>query len=141
MTRLSISRKEWSRLVGTCNRRLPEEACGLIGCIERSDQMLLRAYPVENLYHSPIAFRISRSQIARTKQLMSRRGEKLWGIYHSHPMSLPALSTVDLRSASMPQLRGLSWIVYSPLFRTAHVYSHTDSNDLRRVRLALVRND
>jgi len=77
-----------------------EEICGLISA---RDGMARRALPVANVAARP-ACRYAMDpagQIAALRR-MREAGEELLAIYHSHPMSPAAPSTIDIAEAGYP---------------------------------------
>lgn len=77
------------------------EVCGLIG---RAGTGEMRAYAVENAAQTPeISFEMdARAQLDAMRE-MRRRGEALWGIYHSHPRTEAEPSARDLAMAAYPE--------------------------------------
>ncbi|MGE0372913.1 MAG: Mov34/MPN/PAD-1 family protein [Gammaproteobacteria bacterium] len=82
-------------------RALPgQEVCGLIGARDGAN---LRAIPVANAAPHP-EYRYAMDpagQIAALRQ-MREAGEELLAIYHSHPASPAAPSTIDIAEAGYP---------------------------------------
>ncbi len=84
------------------------EVCGLLG---GSEKRLLSYYPVANVDSSPgNRFQVSDESQIGVRQLMRSKGEELIAIYHSHPHSPAALSSLDVIYHQHP---GLLYIVGS----------------------------
>ena len=132
---LAISQAELRRLVALCERAAPEEACGLLGGVERAGRTALTVYPVENLLHSRTGFRISRRQVETTERAMRARGERLCGCYHSHPTAGPRPSARDKRHATRPDFW---WLIYSPRARSLRAF-FWDGRSFHQAPLRLTR--
>jgi proteasome lid subunit RPN8/RPN11 len=87
---------------------LPEEACGFLG--GRNGRIVV-VLPVENVEHSPVRFRMDPHGQLRGMQQLEAKGLDLLGIYHSHPLGPPGLSTTDIAEAAYPET---ALVVLSP---------------------------
>ncbi|MHB8836755.1 MAG: Mov34/MPN/PAD-1 family protein [Candidatus Methylomirabilia bacterium] len=82
-----------------CRRELPHEACGILG--GRAGRVE-SVHPVQNAYPSPSRFVMEPTGQFRVMDELSRAGQELVGIYHSHPGGLAAPSNIDLKEACWP---------------------------------------
>ena len=79
----------------------PSECCGLIGGYEEKAQTI---YPLRNVAANPlVAYEAAAADLFQAQRSMRERGERLLGIYHSHPRSTdPVPSETDVRMAYYP---------------------------------------
>jgi proteasome lid subunit RPN8/RPN11 len=85
---------------------LPHEACGLVaGQGHRSTWV----YPVENILHSPVRFRMDPQKQVMVLLEMERKDWDILAIYHSHPEGPEHPSTTDIAEASYPEAAYLIW--------------------------------
>lgn len=84
----------------------PEEACGILGgCAGQSYKVI----PVENVYHSPVRFRMEPQAQWNAFQCLEREQLELIGNYHSHPSGPGKPSLTDIRQAYYPEAFYLIW--------------------------------
>ncbi|MCA1592946.1 MAG: M67 family metallopeptidase [Acidobacteria bacterium] len=76
----------------------PSECCGEIGGRGVVAESL---YPMRNIADDPrVRFEAAHEDLTRAQRLMRERGERLQGIYHSHPAEAdPTPSATDIRVA------------------------------------------
>jgi proteasome lid subunit RPN8/RPN11 len=86
----------------------PEEACGLIGGVGGRAR---RVVTVENLYHSPVAYKMNEAAQVEAMMAFEREGWDLLAIFHSHPGGPPGPSQTDVREAYYPDSL---YIIISP---------------------------
>lgn len=96
---LTISSSLWQRLVADVQRRLPEEACGLLAGIENQ---VLEILPVENVYHSPSRYRMDPQGQLKAFNDIDKQNWDLLAIYHSHPDGPGFPSSTDINEAYYP---------------------------------------
>lgn len=84
----------------------PEEACGIIG--GRAGQANI-VIPIENMYHSPVRYRMEPQAQWNALQYLEREGLELMGIYHSHPSGPEEPSLSDVKQAYYPEAFYLIW--------------------------------
>jgi proteasome lid subunit RPN8/RPN11 len=83
-------------MVNHCLAEQPYEACGLLsGRYGRAETL----WKMVNMDRSPDSFSMDARQIQQVFQLISKRGEQLVGIYHSHPTAPPYPSREDIEYA------------------------------------------
>lgn len=80
----------------------PAECCGLVGGAE--DGRAKSVYRLRNVAsNSLVAYESAPEDLFAAQRIMRERGEKLLGIYHSHPRaSEPEPSATDVRLAYYP---------------------------------------
>lgn len=83
---------------------LPAEGCGLLAVLTLADPVaeVVRFYPGTNILDSPTRFTMHPAEVQAAFQDMDRRGWQLGAIVHSHPVSPPTPSPIDLREAYYP---------------------------------------
>lgn len=79
----------------------PEECCGLLGGAE---SRAATVYPLRNVAPRPeVAYEAAPEELFEAQRQMRARGERLVGVYHSHPRSPePEPSRTDVRLAFYP---------------------------------------
>jgi proteasome lid subunit RPN8/RPN11 len=87
-------------LIAQARAGYPEETCGLVA---GRDGRAVRIYPVENIYHSPVAFEMDPLQQIRTMLAIENEGLDLLAIYHSHPNGPAQPSPSDVAQAYYPE--------------------------------------
>jgi proteasome lid subunit RPN8/RPN11 len=81
-----------------------EEICGFIGGLHGVG---LKAYPVENLWHSPSGYMMDPLEQYDALQDIEADGLELVAVYHTHPHSLAVLSPED--NFAYPDVVQLIW--------------------------------
>lgn len=99
MRRLTLSRALLEEMLAHVRGLWPEEACGLVAGL---DGQAMRAYPIENIHHSPALFEMDPLQQVRAMLAMEADGLALIAIYHSHPHGPPRPSLTDVANAYYP---------------------------------------
>jgi proteasome lid subunit RPN8/RPN11 len=101
-----IEHVHWNQMLEHVSRLEPEEACGLAA---GKDRLITRIYPVENVLHSPVSFRMQPQQQVDALLEMDEAGCDLLVIYHSHPAGPPIPSPTDIAWAAFPDAVNLIW--------------------------------
>lgn len=86
--------------------RSPEEACGLVAGIGGES---VEVFPVANILHSPVRFRMDPKEQIRLLLHFIEVGWDLLAIYHSHPSGPSTPSQVDIVEAAYPEAVHLLW--------------------------------
>jgi|ERR671927_591564 proteasome lid subunit RPN8/RPN11 len=83
-------------------RRAPEECCGLLG---GEGNRAASVYPLRNVAPRPeVAYEAAPEELFEAQRGMRARGERLVGLYHSHPRTAnPEPSPTDVRLAFYPE--------------------------------------
>jgi proteasome lid subunit RPN8/RPN11 len=97
---VSISEKNYEKIVTHGKCEFPNECCGLLGGIEADDKILIKeVYELQNMDKSSEHFSMDpREQFAVVKKIRAE-GYKLVGNYHSHPYTPSRPSEEDKRLA------------------------------------------
>lgn len=113
----------------------PEECCGLIAADRTGNPV--RVIPMTNILHSPVRYQMDPKEQFSVGKKLRMEGLLLWGIYHSHPISEPYPSVVDVNMAYYPDLFYLltSPITTPPELRAFHI------NDGRIAEIPLILKD
>jgi proteasome lid subunit RPN8/RPN11 len=96
----------WEQMRADVQARLPQEACGLVGGLQRR---ALQVYPVANALHSPVRYRMKPEDQIRIFLDLEKLGWDLLAIYHSHPAGPGQPSPTDLAEAAYPESVHLIW--------------------------------
>jgi len=83
-----------------------EEACGLVAGVDRTS---LEVFPVTNILHSPVRYRMDPEQQLKYFNQIDKNHWDLLAIYHSHPQGLEWPSAIDIAEASYPGVIYLIW--------------------------------
>lgn len=103
---IKISYALWRQMRDHVNRHLPAEACGLLAGTE--DQVI-NIYPVTNILHSPVRYRMDPQEQLSAFQDIDVAGLEMLGIYHSHPNGPEIPSATDIAEAYYPEAVYLIW--------------------------------
>jgi proteasome lid subunit RPN8/RPN11 len=97
---LVITSDLWDRIVSDVQKRLPEEACGLLaGC----GNQVLDVIPIENVFHSPTRYRMKPQGQLSAFQHIEQKNWEMLAIYHSHPAGPGYPSNTDINEAYYPE--------------------------------------
>lgn len=83
-------------MVGHCIKEKPLEACGLLS---GRDGLAARCWRIRNAEQSPAAFTMDGEELTRALRDMESLGERLLGMYHSHPSGSSYPSPFDVEHA------------------------------------------
>ena len=84
----------------------PEEACGILG---GSTWQATTVIPIENVFHSPVQYRMDPKAQWDAFQSLEMKGLELIGIYHSHPSGPEEPSLTDVEQAYYPEAFYVIW--------------------------------
>jgi [CysO sulfur-carrier protein]-S-L-cysteine hydrolase len=85
---------------------LPEEACGIVASFQGRS---VKVFPVENILHSPVRFRMDPKSQLDVFDEIDEQGWELLAIYHSHPNGPEIPSETDVGEAYYPEAAHLIW--------------------------------
>ncbi len=91
----------YTTMVQHCIGQKPIEACGLLS---GKDAVANTLWPMTNILFSPNSFEMDNHQIAQVFRQIQNKGERLVGIYHSHPTSPAYPSLIDIIHANYPEV-------------------------------------
>jgi proteasome lid subunit RPN8/RPN11 len=97
---LIIDQYLWLKMCSHANKELPEEACGLLA---GKGQQVVEIYPVPNILHSPMRYRMDPAYQLRVFLDIEESGLELTGIYHTHPRGPNYPSETDIAEAYYPE--------------------------------------
>lgn len=83
-----------------------EETCGLIAGVDKTSQAV---YPVTNILHSPVRYRMDPEQQLKVFNQIDENEWELLAIYHSHLQGPPGPSHMDVAEAAYPGVIHLIW--------------------------------
>jgi proteasome lid subunit RPN8/RPN11 len=98
---LTLTTQQVAELFAHAQAVAPEECCGLLGGVGGQVGSI---YPLRNVAEHPRrAYEAAPDELFAAQRAMRGRGEKLLGIYHSHPgQQEPQPSLTDVRMAFYP---------------------------------------
>ncbi|WP_245739783.1 M67 family metallopeptidase [Thermoflavimicrobium dichotomicum] len=97
---LVFSPNVYTTMIQHCLQERPREACGLLS---GKGKKACTLWPMTNVLQSPHAFEMDIRQIKAVFRQMEGKGEKLVGIYHSHPTAPPYPSRNNVVHANYPE--------------------------------------
>ncbi len=100
----------------------PEEACGLLAGKEDQVRMV---FPITNIYHSPIRYRMDPEQQLRAFLLAEEKELDIQAVFHSHPHGLGEPSATDLEELTYPGIYYLIWFVERNLWQCRGFMIHS----------------
>lgn len=106
--KIKISATHWKKMREHVASLAPEEACGLAAGL---NGVVLEVYPITNLLHSPVRYRMEPQEQFKVLQEIDRLGWELLAIYHSHPEGPAFPSPTDIAEAYYPEA---IYIIWSP---------------------------
>ena len=124
--KITIKKKDYEKILDHARKERPDEACGLIGGVDREDGVreIRKVYLLTNVDHTSEHFSLDpKEQLAAVKD-MRRNGLRPLGNWHSHPSSPSRSSQEDIRLAFD---RNASYLILSliddknPILNSFHV--------------------
>lgn len=100
-TYMKLEMRSWVR------KNIPEEACGILAA-DRSG-LVRKHYPVENVLHSPVRYRMDPQKQFQAMMQIERAGLMMLAIYHSHPQGPSFPSKTDIEESFYPDTYSLIW--------------------------------
>ncbi len=91
----TIKEEVYLSMINFCKQGLPLEVCGLISGPENFGATL---WALENPTNSHSRFSISEQTIASVMEQVEKKGEKITGVFHSHPTTAAYPSRSDIRN-------------------------------------------
>jgi proteasome lid subunit RPN8/RPN11 len=96
-----IKKNIYKNMISYCQKAIPNEACGLLSGVQATGSTL---WKIKNEALNPNRFFMSEESIKMAVKKMDEYGEKLSGIFHSHPSSRAFPSSLDIKNNSYTQL-------------------------------------
>lgn len=103
---LTLTQELWEQMRQHVAVAAPEEACGLIG---GQGSRGFQVFPITNLLHSPVRFRMAPEEQLQALIQMEENGLELLAIYHSHPLGPDHPSNTDIAESYYPEAIYLIW--------------------------------
>ncbi|MDQ4123933.1 MAG: M67 family metallopeptidase [Acidobacteriota bacterium] len=99
---MKLTQKQIEEIFAHARQELPYECCGLFG---GRDNHVSSVYKFKNVAVNPLVeYEAAPEELFRAQKLMRERGERLIGIYHSHPRAAePFPSQTDIERAFYPE--------------------------------------
>ncbi|WP_180968303.1 Mov34/MPN/PAD-1 family protein [Cytobacillus massiliigabonensis] len=96
-----IKKAVYEEMILHCQETLPYEACGLLSGIQSNGTKL---WKIKNESLNSNRFSMSKESIELTSKNANKIGEKISGIFHSHPSSPAYPSSHDIGNTPYPDL-------------------------------------
>lgn len=96
----------WQTMLDEVVKLEAEEACGIVA---GEDQTSRAVYPVTNILHSPVRYRMDPVQQLDVFNQIDENDLQLLAIYHSHLQGPPGPSQIDVAEAAYPGVIHLIW--------------------------------
>ena len=103
---LYLLEEHWDIILAGILGRISEEACGIVAGI---DGISCAVFPVTNLLHSPVRFRMDPEEQLQVFNEIEEQDWQMLAIYHSHPHGPDHPSPVDIAEAYYPESVNLIW--------------------------------
>lgn len=111
--KITITGARLGKIERHARRALPDEACGLItGRLDdRGDAVVIAVHPSENLAKDCRSFEVDPALHMSLQRRLRDSGEKIIGVYHSHPLGPPQPSLRDNNAARAAAYPGWVWLI------------------------------
>lgn len=106
MSELFLLDEHWRLMQADILERMSEEACGIVAGIDRTS---CAVFPVSNMLHSPVKFRMDPEEQLKVFLEMEKHNWQLLAIYHSHLRGPEGPSATDIAEAYYPEAVNLIW--------------------------------
>jgi len=103
---LYLQRIHWQTMLAEVKKFAAEEACGLVAGVDQTSQAV---YPVPNILHSPVRYRMDPERQLTVFNQIDENGWQLLAIYHSHLQGPQSPSSIDVAEAAYPGVIHLIW--------------------------------
>jgi proteasome lid subunit RPN8/RPN11 len=103
---LKLQRIHWQTMIAEVGKLVGEEACGLVAGVDHTSQAV---YPVTNILHSPVRYRMDPERQLAVFNQIDENGWQLLAIYHSHLQGPQGPSRMDVTEAAYPGVIHLIW--------------------------------
>ena len=132
---LILPRRIWRAMRCHVARRLPLEACGLLGGKNGRAEMSLG---IRNAEGSPVRFRMEPRAQWRAFQRIESAGLELVAIYHSHPNGPDHPSPTDIAEAMYPVVQ-IIWFHWQGRWQTHGFW--IESGEVIEVTLEIINSE
>lgn len=103
---LYLRRAHWQIMFDEVDKLQAEEACGIVAGLDRTSQAV---YPVTNILHSPVRYRMDPEKQLEVFNQIDEHGWEILAIYHSHLQGPQTPSSIDVAEAAYPGVIHLIW--------------------------------
>lgn len=99
--KVTIKKEDYEKILAHARRERPDEACGLIGGVDREDGVreIRKVYLLTNVDHTSDHFSLDPREQLKAVRDMRKEGIQPLGNWHSHPASPSRSSAEDIRLA------------------------------------------
>ena len=111
MKKIILSEDQKQILTKHADTEKPNESCAILFGSQRNQEIKVeKIFLTENIEKSPVNFTISPEQILEAYKIESQTGQKMVGIFHSHPDSSAYPSDTDKK---FMEINPVIWVIYS----------------------------
>ena len=103
---LYLQRVHWQIMLDEIVKHEAEEACGIVAGLDQTSQAV---YPITNILHSPVRYRMDPEQQLEVFNQIDENKWEIMAIYHSHLQGPSAPSGIDVAEAAYPGVIHLIW--------------------------------
>ncbi|NIK12266.1 Mov34/MPN/PAD-1 family protein [Alkalibacillus almallahensis] len=89
----------YNQIVEDCSNHLPYESCGLVTGL---NHRVNKFWPLENELKSSKRYFVSKQSLEAVMNEITQTGEQVLAIYHTHPVTAPVPSYLDLKNHPDP---------------------------------------
>jgi proteasome lid subunit RPN8/RPN11 len=100
MAAVYVKQQHLVEMIDHAREEAPVEACGILA---GKEGRVVEVYRARNADHSPTSYRLDPEEQYRIFVDIEDKGLDIVGIYHSHPSSPAAPSSIDLERAYYPE--------------------------------------
>jgi proteasome lid subunit RPN8/RPN11 len=100
-TKLRFSAEHIQILISSAEKRIPQEACGLLAGNGRET---LKIFPITNISPDDTTFRMDEKELVAAFHRIDDLNLQVTGTYHSHPFSAPLPSAADISECNFPDI-------------------------------------
>jgi proteasome lid subunit RPN8/RPN11 len=113
---LKLTSEQYAIIVAQGLEGKPLEICGLLGGSQTGDDTFVTGvYPVESDDKSPLTYTLNATGYMKATREIERGGQKVVGIYHTHPATVAYPSQTDMARAHWGDTDDLLFPDYSYL--------------------------
>ncbi|CDQ19916.1 Mov34/MPN/PAD-1 family protein [Halobacillus karajensis] len=122
---MKISPTLYQQIISHGVQEHPHEACGLVAGAKAS--RVESVWPLANEQKYRNRYFISKKVVESTIKKVNEQGQKVLGIYHSHPTTAPIPSSRDLWYHPDEQVKMIiiSFKTHPPVLKCYTIHSHT----------------
>ncbi len=108
---MHIDADAFKAIANHAKRVSPLEACGVLGGLMKEEPRVISTSPCDNIDEKPhVSYTIESRELLKIIDEIERGGLEVVGFYHSHPLSSPVPSIIDMERATWD---GFYYLIYS----------------------------